>query len=261
MNEEAIIKQKNSGDNDAEIDLLHILSLLWRKAWIIVLSGILVGAICFCIAAFVITPKYSSSVMIYVNTSSISVGGTSLNLSELNAAQSLVNTYIVILRSRETLTEVATKADVDYTYEELLDMIEAGSVSGTEVFSVTVTGEDPYEAKNIAHAVGLILKERVEAIVNGSSMKIVDSAVASNKKVSPSITKYTAVGLAIGIILSSAILIVADVLDDVIRDDTYILETYSIPILARVPDLMSEESNRYGYYKSYGHNHEKRENQ
>ena len=246
MNEETMIKQKNSDDYDVEIDILHILTMLWRKAWIVVLCGVLVGAICFCVAAFMITPTYSSTVMIYVNNSSISVGSTNITLSELNAAQGLVKTYIVILQSRATLNAVAETAGVDYSYEKLRGMINAGAVNGTEVFSVTVTGDDPYEAKNIANAVGEVLKERVEKIIDGSSMQIVDAPVASNKKVSPNVTKYTAAGIIIGVILSSAVLIVADILDDVIRDDSYILEAYNIPILARVPDLLSEDTGRYG---------------
>ena len=44
--------------------------------------------------------------MMYVNNSSINVGSTQVDLSDLSAAQSLVETYIVILKTRGTLEQV-----------------------------------------------------------------------------------------------------------------------------------------------------------
>ena len=70
----------------------------------------------------------------YVNNSNLSVGSTSISLTDLNAAQSLVDTYIVILKSRPTLEDVIEKANVSYTYEQLESMISASSVDGTEGF-------------------------------------------------------------------------------------------------------------------------------
>ncbi len=254
MSEEKVLKQTDNTEESEEIDLLHIASLLWRKCWIIVLAGILVGAVGFSIAAFFITPQYSSSIMVYVNTSSISLGSASISISqaEISAAQSLVKTYIVILMNRKTMSEVIEKADLDLTYEELIKMIDAGAVDNTEVFSVTVTTDDPYLSQKIAKTISEVLPERVKDIIDGTSMKIVDDAVVNLKKVSPSITKYTAIGLVIGVVLACAVIIVSDMLDDVIRDDSYILQNYDIPILAKVPELLDEESSRYGYYSRYG---------
>ena len=116
--------KENKSTNTNEyytIDLLHIAKTLWRKAWLIVLCGLLCGAIAFSYAFFGIAPKYSSSIMLYVNNSSLSLGNTSFNISasDLSAAQSLVKTYIVMLENRTTLEEVIEKSDVDYDYKEL----------------------------------------------------------------------------------------------------------------------------------------------
>lgn len=75
----------------------------------------------FSYAKFLIVPLYESKAMMYVNNSSLSLGNTSFSISsgELSAAQSLVETYIVILKSRLTLNAVIEKADLPYTYEEL----------------------------------------------------------------------------------------------------------------------------------------------
>lgn len=238
-------------DNEETIDLLHLLSVLWKKAWLILLVGILAAAIGFSYASFVVDPTYSSTVTMYVNNTS-SVGGVNFNLSDLNAAKSLVDTYLVILRNRTTLELVLEHAGSDYTYDEFSKMISASAINNTEVFGVTITSTDPYEAARLANAVAEVLPTRVADIMDGASMRLVDSAVPDLQKVAPSVTRYTAIGLFAGIVLMCAILIVQDLLDDVIRDENHILQTYEIPILSRVPDLLSDESGR-GYYSSYGY--------
>jgi capsular polysaccharide biosynthesis protein len=71
--EEKIMDNKTV-DNKAKeyytIDLLHVMKALWHRAWVIALAGFLTAALGFCISAFVITPTYSSSVMLYVNNTS-----------------------------------------------------------------------------------------------------------------------------------------------------------------------------------------------
>ena len=77
------------------IDLMHILSTVWKKIWVIGICCVIGAVIGFFYATFFISPTYSSDIMLYVNNSSISVGGASFSISssEITAAQSLVKTY------------------------------------------------------------------------------------------------------------------------------------------------------------------------
>lgn len=233
------------------IDIMHVMSTLWKKIWIIIICGVLGAVIGFSIAAFAIPPTYSSAVMLYVNNSSISVGGASFSISssEITAAQSLVKTYIEMLTNRTTLEAVIEKSGVDYTYEELHDMITAESANGTEVLRVRVTCKDPYDAAKIANCIAEVLPLRISEIIEGSSMAVVDSAIVNLNKVAPSITKYTAVGGIIGIFASVIVLIIMAIADDTIHDEEYILQNYKYPILAKVPDLHVADVKGYAYYK------------
>lgn len=231
------------------IDFLHIARSVWHRIWLVILSGILVGALVFSYAAFLITPKYASSVMLYVNNSSL-LGNTtfSISSSELTAAQSLVKTYTVILKNRTTLTEVINKSGVNYSYEEIYHMIEASAVNETEVLKVTVTSTDPYEAANIANSIAEVLPGRISDIIEKSSMKVVDLGVVDTQKVSPNITKYTEVGVLLGVLVALAGLVVAAIMDGTIHDEEYLLKTYGYPILAKVPNLLGTSEKKYSYY-------------
>jgi capsular polysaccharide biosynthesis protein len=240
------------------VDLVQIIKSLWKKAWIIAIVTVLSGILGFCVAAFGITPKYSSSVMLYVNNGSFSVGEI-LNVtnSELLGARSLVDTYIVMLDNRTTYNKVIEKAGVDYTFDELEDMVVAESVNGTEVMRITVTSTDPYEAADIANAIAVVLPTRISEIIAGSSMEVVDSGAVNLKKVAPSITGFTVVGMLVGAIICVLVLVVIDMRDDTIRGEEYILQNYDYPILAKIPDLVNTDSKSYGYYYQSHKHHTK----
>ena len=246
----------SDGNNSKEyytVDVLHILKFVFQRVWAIIVSGILAAAIGFCLSAFLITPKYSSSIMLYVNNSSFSLGSTnfSISSSEITAAQSLVKTYGEILNNRTTLERVIDKSGVEYDYEELSKMIVSAPSNNTEIMRVTVTAESPYVASKIANCIAEVLPVRISEIVDGASMAVVDSAIPNNQKISPSITKYTAVGLILGVLFSAMVLIVLAMLDNTIHDEEYILNTYTYPILAKVPNLTNIGGKQYAYYSSH----------
>ncbi|MBR5272365.1 MAG: hypothetical protein IKU25_03100 [Clostridia bacterium] len=236
------------------VDLRHIFKALWHRAWLIVLVGLLSAGIGFSIASYVIPEKYSSSIMLYVNNSSFSVGNTSFSISssEITAAQSLVKTYSVILDNRTTLERVIAKVGGNYTDKELSRMITTAAANDTEIMRVTITTTDPYEASKIANCIAEVLPIRISEIIDGASMEVVDSAVPKVDKVAPNITRYTAVGLIVGTLFIVIVLAIIAMLDDTIQDEEYVLQNYDYPILAKVPDLLSSGSkskSSYAYYQ------------
>ena len=151
------------------IDLVHIFKTLWQRIWLIVLAGIIAAGIGFSVSAFLIKPEYSSSIMLYVNNSSFSLGNTSFSISssEITAAQSLVKTYGEILNNRSTLERVIEKADVPYSYKQMSKKIQSGQSNNTEIMRVDVTTNDPYEAAKIANCIAEVLPVRISEIIHG----------------------------------------------------------------------------------------------
>lgn len=221
-----------------ELDILRLAEALWRGAWILILSGILFAGAGFGLSACLIPPKYEAEALMYVNNSSASLGNTSFSISssELTAAQSLADTYIIILKTRSTLNEVIEKEKLDYTYEELYKMVSSEPVNNTEVFSIRVTSKNAVEAKRIANAIAEILPGKISEVVDGSSVHVVDYAVVPQEQVSPNIIKFTAFGFLAGLLLVSMIIVIRTMLDTLIHDEEYLIQTYHLPVLAIIPD-------------------------
>ncbi len=246
-------KEKTSIDHQNDlIDTRRIFKMLWSRLWLIILAGIVSAAIAMTYTVFMITPKYSASIMLYVNNKSVSVGGTSIKLesSDLVVARNLIQTYITILKNRTTLTQLIEETGIDYTYYELMGMISAYAIDETEVFRITVTATDPYDAAEIANGIGDVLPLRVSEIVDGSSVRIVDKAVVSHNKISPNVTKNTTFGFVFGAFAVAAILIVVSIIDDTIHDEDDIILLYDIPILSKIPELLNDSSAKSSYYKN-----------
>ncbi len=248
-------KQDNKSVEYYTIDMVHIVKYLWKKVWVVAVSSILVAVLTFLAFAFLVAPKYSSSIMLYVNNSSFSLGNTSFSISssEITAAQSLVRTYGEILNNRTTLNRVIEKTGVPYDYEDLSKMIVSSLSNNTEIMKVTVTSKDPYEASKIANCIAEILPIRISEIIDGASMEVVDAAVPDKNKVSPSIARNTIIGALIGALFASLCLAVVAMIDNTIHDEEYVIRTYDYPILAKVPNLLNSNSKQAVYYY-YGNN-------
>lgn len=226
-----------------EIDLLKLVLILWRKAWAIVLAMIVMGGIAFGVTYNFIEPEYQASVKVYVNNTN--QNNSTMTQSDVNLQRTLVQTYIVTLKSRTTLNEVIKQADLDYNFEELSGMISAQAVDNTEVFEVTVVSKDAKEAAEIANTIAEVLPSRISEIIESSSVKILDYAIINNEPVSPSYIKNIAIGALAGAVVAVALIFLQFVLDNKIHSEEYLIEHYKYPILAVIPDLTATSKNKY----------------
>jgi len=244
----------NNQNDEIEIDLSRLIGALLDKAWLIGIVSMVCAVALFLGTFFFITPQYQSTAMFYVNNSSLSSLGeaalSSISSADISASRGLVKTYIVILNTRETLNDVIDYADVDRTYKEVKKMIEAESVDGTEVFQVVVTSPDPNEAEQIANAIAYILPNRIKDIIDGTSAKVVESAIVASRPSSPSYTKNTLIGFLLGFVLMAIIIVVRELMDITIRTEEDIAQCGKHPVLAAVPDM--EAHSKGGYYYGYG---------
>lgn len=243
-------KKEKARSGEIEIDLKRVLDAVVHRAWLIGIVAVVCAILTFLGTFFFVTPKYDSSAVFYVNNNALSVGDTSLSLStgDISAAKSLVDSYIVILKTRTTLNDVIDYAQVDRTYAELKEMISAASVNDTEIFEIVITSEDPQEAEKIANAIAYILPKRISSIIEGTSAKIVDTAVVASAPSSPSYTNNTLIGLLVGFGVTVAAIVLREIFDVSIRTEDDIQQCCNHPVLAAVPDMTApSKGGYYGY--------------
>ena len=247
---------KTMNKDELEIDLSRLFGALLKRAWLIGIVSVLCAVLTLAYTVLFVAPKYQSSVMFYVNNTSLDIGAVDniLSTSDITASRDLVKTYIVILNTRETINDVIDYAGVDRTYAQVRSMISATSVDETEIFRVVVTCEDPQEAEKIADAIAYILPKRIAGIIDGTTPKVVESAVLPSAASSPSYTKNTMLGFSLGLVAVATVVVVLELMDVTIRTEEDVTQVTKEPILASVPDMSTP--GKGGYY-GYGRNKEK----
>lgn len=248
-------EEMNNREEFVEINFKRLIDAVLQKSWTIFLVATICSAVILVGTIFFVTPQYEASAMFYINNSDISVGGASLSLtaSDISASRGLVDTYIVILNTRETMNHVIDYAGVDLSYSQIRGMISAEAVEETEVFRVTVESPNPNEAEIIANAIAYILPKRISSIVEGTSAKVVDAAVLPTSPSSPSYTRNTMLGFALGLLMSVGVIVLREIIDITIRSDEDVKQVCSHPILAEVPDMSApSKGGSYYYYGESG---------
>ena len=255
MNEKEI--QKNE---DIEINLGRIVRAIAAKAWLVTIVAVLCAVLTFVGTFFLITPRYTSSAMFYVNNNAFPGGDASHSISsgDLTTSRNLVDSYIVILYTRETLNDVIDYVGANLTYSELREMISSQAVNETEIFEVAVTSTNAQDAERLANAIAYILPKRISTILEGTSAKVVDEAVVPSRPSSPSYSANTVIGFLLGAMVTIGIIAVREIFDVTIRSEEDVTQCCNHPILTLVPDMTVSGKGSPYYYRSYGRSNKKK---
>ena len=243
------------------IDLVRILQTLLKRAWLIILVGVLVGVASYKWADYQHVPMYQASTKLYVNNA-ISVGTTGskdfASRISLGTAKEMISSYKVILNTRETLNDVLDYVGLDYSDGRLRGMISMNAVDETEIFQITVTSANPKEAEEIANAVGEILPKRIATIIEGASVKVVEKAIVPTWSIGSAVSSKATSGFIFGAALCAALFIALELLDVRIRSTTDLEKTCTYPLLTTIPNMGLSSSGGHYYNTKKNKNKDKK---
>lgn len=227
-----------------ELDIKEFAKLLWKRAWIILLCAIIVASGMLAYTKAFVTPMYKAEAMIYVNNNSNRNNGA-LSSSDLAVALRLVGTYMNILKSDSVLEEVAGKPGVNLTAKQIRGMMTVEPVEETEMFYVSITSSDPEMSADIVNEIARVAPEKIAAIIEGSSAKVIDYARVPTEQTSPSYVKNGVIGAVVGIVFAVAGIAVYMLLDTRVKREEDLMRMYAIPVLGRIPE-MNKSKTKHG---------------
>lgn len=247
-------ERKNTHNGETSIDLGRLVKALWKKKWFLVSVTVIFGLVAYIYSAAFITPTYRTSFTAYVNNRVATEGSASTTTSDLNASIGLTYLYGEIITSRSVLTDAAQQCGINADYEELSKMVSVSIADSAALIEVYVVSTDPVQATRFAAAIAETAPEHVARVVEGSSMRIVDSPVEPTGKYAPSNSKNAILGAVIGFVAVAACIIIMELVNDKVLGSEDLESRYQIPVIGSIPDLEQAEKTRgrYGYYKQGG---------
>lgn len=244
-------------ENEEVIDLGYLFKILKKHLLFIILVGLICAAAAFVLSEFVMTKKFESKALLYVENSQ--QASESVNINDINAAQKLVNTCQIIFKSSTMMDNLIANLDLPYTKEELNSMITATSVNSTEVMRLVVESTDPQEAERIVNELVRLANIEFLRVIKSGSLEVIDYGEIDTRPSFPNVTLITAAGLLLGLIAAYIIVFVNDMLDVVVKHDDNLAKLYGIPVFAEITDFLSANESKYGYSRyGYGYGYGKK---
>ncbi len=226
-----------------EFSFKDILKIIKKNIIFMLIVAILAAAGTYFATALLVSPTYTSTVKLYVNAK-INAKTSYEELNSHNYAQKIVATYIEVLNTNHFYSKVAEELPDKYSATYLKNNISFSEVADTEVFSASVSCNDPIDAKTIADAVAKVAPQTIkEQFESNANLKIVDEAQLPKAPTSPNPTRNAAVAFIGGLVLSLIIAFVRDYFDVKIKYDYEMTVLCGLPVLAAVPEFNKDNKS------------------
>ena len=209
-----------------EIDLKDLFTMFWNKKIQIVLIILIFAIIGVIYTMGFVTPIYSSYT------------------TDITLNSKLVSTYSILIKSSDVVNRVISNLGINMSAEDLKNSISVTSEEDTEVLRITVRNQNPAYAAKIANEIATVFSDKVAEIYNINNVYIVDKAVESSVPSNINHKRDVLIFMAIGIAVSVAYVIIANMLDTTVKTVEDVEKNFKIPVIATIPLNVVEKGGR-----------------
>lgn len=240
-----------------EFSLKELINIFIPKLWLILIVALIFGSLMAVYSAILKEDTYTSTTRIHVTKE---MGyGYDYAVSDVDFATSYLETYKMVLTIPDFLNNVLTHLDENHASYELYegeyeklgwDKLTPDKIRGyiacesqQDILTITVTTDNPILSRAIADSIAYVFTQEdilayPDDVVN---VKILQIAKAPSSPNSRNVLLNTMIGVAIGTVISMAIIFVMDMFDVIIHDKKKLEDTFDIPILGVIPRFLAEE--------------------
>ena len=217
-----------------ENSLEELLVLLKNNIKVISITTLLITIVVAIYTFFFITPMYQSSTDIFVTQTS--EGNISVSQQDINTSISLINTYGDIIKKDFILEPVIEELDLPMSIGTLRENLNVQTSGDSQVFSIVVQDENPYQAADIANTTTEIFQEKIYDIMNVDNVTILTAGTPNTNPASPNKPFNIAVGVLLGLMVGVGIVFLRELTDKRIKTERFITEQLGITVLGSVKE-------------------------
>lgn len=222
--------EKTELNDEVQIDLSELLKLLKKNIKSIIILALLGVTIAVFITTFFIDKKYASQGSILLKAE---VVDGSIDSSQLNANNMMVNNYIELLQGNTIQNKVADNLNI--SSGEVNAALTVTNTAETQIIEIHATTTNPELSKNIVEETITVFTALVQEKLNVTNLTIVDQPEINTSPISPNMTKNILFGGIIGIIISLAYILLTYLLDTKIKSGEQAEQILGVPLLGTIP--------------------------
>ena len=240
------MEQVRRDNNEVEINLGDIFQILLSNWIYILLAGAIVAVAVGLFTHFFIKKEYTASSSMYIYTTADQYQNGTISYNELSAADNLIKTYQVIVKSNSVLDVIAERFNAEHPEHaawnigasKLKSMATVSVPSNTKLIRVSISTRDPKLSADIANTFAKYVPDQIVRITKAGGVEIVDYAVVPSSPSSPDLTKNVLIGFAAGFVLAAIYFLLRAYLDTTIYTSEEVQKVSRCPVIGTVPMIV-----------------------
>ena len=263
--------EQEQKQTDNTIDLTRLFQLCRKHIWALILWSVGLALVGWGIANFVISPKYTSNAQILVNQKNgrndpnAAYAAQQANMQLVTTYKDIITSHVILQDAsnrlanpvkvvkkakpakyrttddgRKVLVRKAQPAVIErdgkaysVSASQLAKNISVATQQQSQVFSVSAKADTPEKAKAEANAVARSFRDQIPNIMNINNVTIVAPAT-NGVQSSPNVKMFTLAGFVIGLVLTFAVILIREMTNTTVRDDTYLTQELGLTNLGHV---------------------------
>ena len=234
----ALKELKTMENGSRRIDLKKLFLYLLKRCWLIIICAAIGFAGMYWYTAYYKTDTYTAYATVYVlNGNPNVVNYQYTNVSDLNSAVALLDTYTVVIKSTKVMSAVTERLVADYpgiSPEFIASTLKMGSVSETGVLMIMSTTSDAKLSTDICNAVVDVAPAEIIRVVAAGNIEVIDYAEEPEFPDYRSPMKRGLIGALAGAVLAGGLLILLFLMNHKVTDTEDLTDNYTPPVLAEI---------------------------
>lgn len=224
---------------EEEISLVDLFNILKKHIKMIIISVLITVIIAAIYTFILVTPKYESGTELIVSQS---VGETeNVSQQDITTSIQLINTYSNIIRNDVILDPVIEELNLDMTADELREIVTVENEGDSQVFSIKVQNENPYEASTIANTIAETFQGEIQEIMNVDNVTVISVAHPDTQPISPNNLLNLIIGVLLGGMIGVGIALAVELTDTTVKSEDYLTNELGWTVLGQVNKLTKDD--------------------
>ena len=208
------------------------LAALWRHKYILIATVLVFVAVTAFLSKVVLEKEYEATATMWVTQNQ-----DTQSFDAVQAGEVLARTYSDVIESENVAGRVAAQLPFQTTRSEVKQSIKVEALPETQLLEITAVSDEPGRAQLLANTYAEAVTDYARTELRGaegSAISLADRAVFPEQPARPRPTLYTLLAAMLGIVVGSALALLAAVLDTRVHTPEELTDMTGVPILAQV---------------------------
>ena len=226
------------GENAQKINLKKLFFYIFKRIWLIVLCAAIGFVGMYYYTQDYQRDTYTAFATMYVyNANPNLINYQYTNISDLNSAVQLLDTYMVVVKSSKVMDVVAERLSEKYPgipTGYISNSLSMGSVAQTGVLRINCVTTNAQLSADICNAVVDVAPAEIIRVVSAGNIEVIDYAEAPTRPDDRAPKKKGIMGALAGAALAAGLLALLFILNHKVNEEEELTDSYTPPVLSSV---------------------------